>query len=196
MKHRAMRLIGEQQDVKPATLLRILRKSLGYTLQTFSDRSGIDIATLSHLETQPRAIRSASYLTVTHLAKTLNITPEELIQIATQRMVSPPPASPRAPQRASPPPAPEPRAKRKRKRGWKRETSARRRSALILEKFDQEVPRRMHAAGLGGLVANGYLARRGDGYVRTDKPFSIERPVSHKRIEPPTAPASDPEVKR
>ena len=51
-------------------------------------------------------------------------------------------------------------------------------SARLLDQFDRDDPKRPidvrgKARGVGSLVRRGYLAKKGGGYVRTDKPFSI-----------------------
>ena len=58
-------------------------------------------------------------------------------------------------------------------------------SAAFLAEFDRDDPRRPidlpakfqngQARGLGSLVRRGYLKRKAAGYVRTEKPFSIDR---------------------
>jgi len=62
-------------------------------------------------------------------------------------------------------------------RGISRERVERRTAtAAILELFDREEPRRapVKVPGLGALVRRGYLKQRGDGYIRTAKPFYLD----------------------
>src|SRR5262245_5521252 len=51
----------------------------------------------------------------------------------------------------------------------------RKRTAAKLAHFDTDTPKSLngHGKGSGGLVAAGYLKAKGDGYVRTSKPFQI-----------------------
>jgi len=51
-------------------------------------------------------------------------------------------------------------------------------SAKLLDQFDHDDPKRSkdirgQTRGIGSLLRRGYLAKKGGGYVRTDKPFSI-----------------------
>jgi hypothetical protein len=61
------------------------------------------------------------------------------------------------------------------------ETRKRRKATLaFLESFDREKPGHGNGAlvksGIGTLLRHGYLKRKGDGYVRTGREFTVERP--------------------
>jgi len=53
-------------------------------------------------------------------------------------------------------------------------------SARILAQFDKDKPKPTTgvkgARGIGSLVRRGYLAKQGKGYIRTDKPYSLDAP--------------------
>ena len=64
-------------------------------------------------------------------------------------------------------------------RGAARLRAQRQASADMLARLDLVEPRQLPRAfgkhGLGPLVRRGYITRKGDGYIRTAKPFSVER---------------------
>lgn len=47
-------------------------------------------------------------------------------------------------------------------------------SAKLLARFGTEIPGRFKDASIGALVRRGYLVKKDDGYVRTDKPYEIQ----------------------
>jgi hypothetical protein len=50
------------------------------------------------------------------------------------------------------------------------------RSFTFLSKFDREKPTRVpNAKGIAPLLLHGYLKKKGDGYVRTAREFSVEK---------------------
>jgi hypothetical protein len=52
----------------------------------------------------------------------------------------------------------------------------RERSLALLAQFDREQPRRIKSKGLAPLILHGYLKRKGDGYVRTAREFTVQKP--------------------
>jgi hypothetical protein len=52
----------------------------------------------------------------------------------------------------------------------------RERSLALLKRFDPETPRRFKTRGIAPLLLNGYLKKKGDGYVRTAREFTVEKP--------------------
>jgi hypothetical protein len=59
------------------------------------------------------------------------------------------------------------------KRKWSREAHRARRlaSARIIASLDTETPRAIKVPSI--LIAHGYIAKKGNGYVRTNKPFTV-----------------------
>jgi hypothetical protein len=66
----------------------------------------------------------------------------------------------------------------------------RQRTAALLAQFDRTEPRRSPGrANIGVLIHRGYLVRQGDGFVRTDKPYVVDRSAA-LLAEALTAPAT------
>jgi len=61
--------------------LRIARKIARMTQRQVSEKSGVDLSSISGLETGRRPLAQASTLTIAALASTFHVTPEELLAI-------------------------------------------------------------------------------------------------------------------
>jgi hypothetical protein len=67
-------------------------------------------------------------------------------------------------------------------------------SANILAKLDMDEPRQLSADDqrrMGSLVRRGYVEAIGDGYVRTSKPFLVEKPHARTNGAAPAGDAND-----
>jgi hypothetical protein len=69
-----------------------------------------------------------------------------------------------------------PYGKRKKKMDKASVQERRARSAAFLNQFDREKPKRVpNARRIAPLLLHGYLKKKGDGYVRTAREFSVEK---------------------
>jgi hypothetical protein len=59
-------------------------------------------------------------------------------------------------------------------------------SADYLAQFDRDTPRTSHNRLTGALVRRGYLRKKGDGYVRSSKPFDVMKKKATTREEKPS----------
>jgi len=64
---------------------RIARKLARMTQRQISEKSGIDLSSISGLETGRRSLAQANTLTIAALASALQVTPEELLSVCRQR---------------------------------------------------------------------------------------------------------------
>lgn len=72
-------------EVSSAPWLRTVRRAVGLTQKQLAAQAGVDHSCISMLESGKRDIRSVGYETVVLIAAALNVTPDELFPLKTER---------------------------------------------------------------------------------------------------------------